>query len=70
MQITRRGDYVVLKAEMDCVIAFSACPQDIVPIQGQSDNTPKDAGFLVLDEGFPDLPSSRTWVPDAVGATG
>ena len=29
------GDYVVLKAEMDLIIAFSACPQDILPINGR-----------------------------------
>lgn len=62
--VTRPGDHVILKAEMDCIVAFSACPQDIVPIQGQGDNTPKDAAFMVLDEGFPDLPPSATWVPD------
>ena len=28
------GDYVLLRAELDCVVAFSACPQDIVPING------------------------------------
>ena len=28
------GDYVLLRAEMDCVVAFSACPQDILPING------------------------------------
>jgi uncharacterized protein YcgI (DUF1989 family) len=28
---------------MDCIVAFSACPQDIAKIQGQDDNTPKDA---------------------------
>ena len=28
------GDSVTLHAEMDCVVAFSACPQDIVPING------------------------------------
>ena len=28
------GDYVTLRAEMDCEVAFSACPQDILPING------------------------------------
>ncbi len=28
------GVYVTLRAEMDCVMAFSACPQDILPING------------------------------------
>jgi uncharacterized protein len=66
--VTRPGDHIVLKAEMDCVIAFSACPQDIVSIQGQDDNTPKDAAFEILDSGFPDLPASSTWVPEPKGA--
>lgn len=28
------GEYVSMRAEMDCVVAFSSCPQDIVPING------------------------------------
>ncbi|WP_199178613.1 DUF1989 domain-containing protein [Acidimangrovimonas sediminis] len=68
--VTRPGDYITLKAEMDCVVAFSACPQDIVSIQGQGDNTPKDAAFEVLDSGFPDLPPSSTWVPVTKGPQG
>ena len=39
-------DYVLLRAEMDCVVAFSACPQDIVPVNGVS-CTPTDAHFQV-----------------------
>jgi uncharacterized protein len=30
--VSRPGDYVVLRAVMDCIIAMSACPQDILPI--------------------------------------
>jgi uncharacterized protein len=29
---TRAGDAVTLRAEMDCVVVVSACPQDLVPI--------------------------------------
>jgi uncharacterized protein YcgI (DUF1989 family) len=29
---TRPGDSVTLRAELDCVVVVSACPQDIVPI--------------------------------------
>ena len=43
----RPGDYVVLRAEMDCVIAFSACPQDVVPINGVACN-PTEAHFQIL----------------------
>ena len=38
------GDYVVLRAEMDLVLAFSCCPQDILPINGVA-CTPVDAAF-------------------------
>lgn len=61
--VTRPGDYVVLRAELDCFVAFSACPQDIVPIQGVGENLPRDAHFEVLDDGFPDLPVRSPWVP-------
>jgi len=29
------GDYVELRAEMDCIVAMSSCPQDIIPINGE-----------------------------------
>jgi uncharacterized protein len=32
--VCKPGDYILLRAELDCVVAFSACPQDIVPING------------------------------------
>ncbi len=38
------GDYVVLRAEMDLVLAFSCCPQDILPINGVA-CVPVDAAF-------------------------
>lgn len=28
------GEYITMRADMDCVVAFSSCPQDIVPING------------------------------------
>ena len=45
--VSRPGDYVTLRAEMDCVVAFSACPQDIVPINGV-DCVPVEAHFQVM----------------------
>lgn len=33
--VSRPGDHVTLRAEMDLVIVFSACPQDMVPVNGQ-----------------------------------
>jgi uncharacterized protein len=32
--VSTPGSYVVLLAEMDLIIAFSACPQDMLPING------------------------------------
>ncbi|HET6388418.1 urea carboxylase-associated family protein [Hyphomicrobium sp.] len=43
--VSKPGDYVVLKAEMDCVVAMSACPQDIIRINA---GAPTDAHYEVL----------------------
>jgi len=40
------GSYVVLRAEMDLTIAFSACPQDILPINGVA-GRPVEAHFTI-----------------------
>ena len=45
--VAKPGDYVTLRAEMDCVVAFSACPQDVVPINGVN-CTPTEANFQDL----------------------
>ncbi len=44
--VCRPGDSVLLRAEMDCVIAFSTCPQDMVPINGVA-CTPTEAHFEI-----------------------
>jgi len=36
---------VTLRAEMDLVIVFSACPQDMMPTNG-ADMTPKDVELV------------------------
>jgi len=36
---TRPGDHVTLRAELDCIVAMSACPQDILPINGRTGTT-------------------------------
>jgi uncharacterized protein len=46
--VSRPGDHVVLRAELDCIVAMSACPQDLVPINGEN-LTPTEAHFLVLE---------------------
>ena len=56
--VTNPGDFITLRAEMDCIVALSACPQDIVKIQGRgqpaepftipfsTDGFPKSAGTM------------------------
>ena len=44
--VSTPGSYVVLRAEADCTVAFSACPQDVVPINGLA-LTPTAAHFEV-----------------------
>jgi uncharacterized protein len=46
--VSTPGSYVTLRAEIDCVVAFSACPQDLLPINGL-DMRPTEAHFEVLD---------------------
>ena len=38
--------YIRLRAEMDLIIAFSACPQDILPINGKG-RKPTEAHFQI-----------------------
>ena len=45
--VSRSGDYLTLRAEMDCIVVFSACPQDMVPINGV-DCLPTEAHFQVI----------------------
>ena len=47
---TRPGDYVVLRAELDVVVAMSACPQDILPINGTTGTT-TEAHFQIIVPG-------------------
>jgi uncharacterized protein YcgI (DUF1989 family) len=42
------GEYVTLRAEEDVVVAFSACPMDILPINGRN-AAPREAHFEILD---------------------
>ena len=34
--LTKPGDFVTLRAELDCLVVVSACPQDIVAINGKN----------------------------------
>ena len=46
--VSTPGSSIILRAEMDCVVAFSACPQDMIPINGVG-LRPTEAHFEVLD---------------------
>jgi uncharacterized protein YcgI (DUF1989 family) len=43
--VSKPGDYVVLRAEMNCIIAMSACPQDIICINA---GAPVEAHFEII----------------------
>lgn len=45
--VSKPGDYIVFRAEMACVVAFSACPQDLVPINGVA-CAPTEAHFQII----------------------
>lgn len=45
--VSRPGDSVTFRAEMDCVIALSACPVDMLPLNGP-DCKPQDVEYQVL----------------------
>jgi uncharacterized protein YcgI (DUF1989 family) len=45
--LCKPGDHVVFRAEMDAIIVFSACPQDMLPI---NNGVPTEAHFEVLDQ--------------------
>lgn len=44
--LCRPGDAISFRAEMDAVVAFSACPQDMVPVNGR-DCVIHDAHFRI-----------------------
>ena len=42
--VSKRGDHVVFRAEMDLVLCLSACPQDVLPINSRR---PRGAHFRI-----------------------
>jgi uncharacterized protein YcgI (DUF1989 family) len=44
--VSTPGCQATFRAEMDLVVAFSACPQDILPINGRA-RRPTEAHFAV-----------------------
>jgi len=45
--VSSPGDYADFRAEMDCIAVMSACPQDLVPVNGV-DNIPVELHFEVM----------------------
>jgi uncharacterized protein YcgI (DUF1989 family) len=46
--VSKPGDHVLLQAEMDCIVALSACPHDLPPVQlNGADCTPHDVAYSV-----------------------
>lgn len=64
---SRPDDAITLRADMDCYVALSACPQDIVKIQGKDDNTPRDVAVQIIREGVTTREVNGPWVPQAIG---
>lgn len=50
--LSKPGDHVVLRAQIDCIVAMSACPQDILPINGAGCQ-PTEAHYRVLSAPSP-----------------
>jgi uncharacterized protein len=44
--VSKPGDSLTFRAEIDCIVVFSACPQDMNPTNG---GMPKDVHYEVLD---------------------
>jgi uncharacterized protein YcgI (DUF1989 family) len=50
--VSKPGDHVLLEAEMDCIVALSACPHDLPPVQLNGiDSTPRDVAYAVIPRG-------------------
>lgn len=45
--LCRPGDSIAFRAEMNAVLAFSACPQDMVPVNGR-DGVIRDAHYEIV----------------------
>jgi uncharacterized protein YcgI (DUF1989 family) len=46
--VAKPGQFVELRAEMDLLMVFSACPQDLLPVNGPGGDDPREAHFLIV----------------------
>ena len=61
--VSKPGDHVLLEAEMDCIVALSACPHDLPPVQLNGiDCTPHDVAYAVIPHS-PDRSPAYTTLP-------
>lgn len=44
--VSAAGDHIAFRAELDAVVVMSACPQDLVPVNG-ADCVPRELAFVV-----------------------
>ncbi len=45
--VSKAGDYMLFQAELDCIVVMSACPHDLLPVNGK-DCIPHDLHFEVM----------------------
>ena len=60
--MTKRGDYIKLRAERDVVVVMSACPQDVLSING---GKPMVAHFVVESSSPDDLAEAKRKAEEA-----
>jgi uncharacterized protein YcgI (DUF1989 family) len=46
--LSKPGDYVTLRAALDCIVVMSTCPQDMIPING-ADCRPTEVHYRLID---------------------
>jgi uncharacterized protein YcgI (DUF1989 family) len=47
--VSKPGDHVLVAAEMDCIVALSACPHDLAPVPlNGTDCTPRDVAYAAI----------------------
>ena len=63
--VSKPGDFITLRTEMNSYVIFSSCPQDIVRIQGQNDNEPKsvDVEIITNDNRYNKIKVREAWTP-------
>ena len=49
--LSRPGDHVEVEAQMDCIMVFSSCPDDVYPTNG-GDGQPRDVDVDVISPPF------------------